>query len=205
MLKIIDGLIVDPRVKVDLCPLLDHGALVEVHAIVMHQTGGSTAAGALSKYKMINSKDHTGAHFLLDKDGTMYQTLQITRRCAHVAPIKSRCLAEMRCSTEDLKEYADIKKKLGSGGEANRAIGAYEAKKQYPDRYPFNPDAIGIEAVGLAPGNPPVYENPTSQQNASIHWFVPELLLTLHLTASDVCRHPMLSAKTDSEAAGITW
>lgn len=104
-----------------------------------------------------------------------------------------------------LKEYAEIKKTFGSGGAANRAIGAYESKKQYPDRYPFNPDAIGIEAVGLAPGKPPVYENPTVQQNAFIHWFVPELLAALHLTNSDVYRHPMLSAKTESEAAGITW
>jgi hypothetical protein len=101
MLKIVDGLILDPRVTVKLCPLLDHGPLPVIHAVIMHQTGGATAASSLGKYTDRTSTDHTGAHFLLDKDGTMYQTLQINRRCAHVAPIKSRCLAEMRCSKED--------------------------------------------------------------------------------------------------------
>ncbi len=181
--------------------------MLVVHAIIMHQTGGSKAAGTLSKYKMVNSKDRTGAHFLLDNDGTMYQTLQITKRCAQVAPIKSRRLAEMRCSKEDVKAFDAMAKAAGNSwnGTYNRAVGAYEAKKNYPDRYPFNPDAIGIEVVGAAPGKPPVYENPTAEQNAATHWFVAQLLETLKLTASDVYRHPMLSNKTGSEAAGVTW
>ena len=206
MLTLVNNIVKDSRVKVDLCPLLDHGPITTIHAIIMHQTGGSTAAGTLSKYKDPKA-EHTGAHFLLDKDGTMYQTLALNRRAAQVAPIKSRCLAEKRCTPKDLAAYAKINKELrtASQGKRNRAIGAYEGLKQYPDRYPYNPDAIGIEVVGRFLTSTKSYENVTPQQNVYLHWFVKDLMQALKLTDTDIYRHPQLSAKEQSEAANVTW
>ena len=207
MLKIVDGLVVDPRVKVQLCPRLDHGPMPVVHGIVMHQTGGSTAAGTWFKYRNTQSSDRTGAHFLIDRDGSLYQTLQITRACAHVAPIKARCLAELRCTPADLEAFETMKKVAGNNwnGTYARAEGTYESKKSWPDRYPYNPDAIGIEVVGGPPKGSTIYENPTVPENDTVHWLVPSLLETLHIKSSEVFRHPTLSRKTESEASGVTW
>lgn len=207
MLKIENGVIKDARVKLDLCPLLDHGPMPVVHALIMHQTDSSTATSTLNKYKNLKSSDRTGAHFLLDKDGTMIQTLAVNRRAAQVAPIKARCEAEHRCTPADLAAFAAIVKKTGSGwnGVHNRAVGLYEAKKIYPVRWPWNPDAVGIEVVGLALPDKKTYEQPSPQQDIYLHWFVKELVQTLGLTSVDVYRHPPLSAKSEGEAAGVTW
>ena len=206
MLTVVNGIIKEARVRVDLCPLLDHGPITAVHAIIMHQTDSSTAASSLSKYKDPAS-EHTGAHLLLDKDGTMYQTLALNRRCAQVAPIKSRCLEERRCSPADLGEYEKFAHQAHSrwNGAYNRAVGAYEAKKQYPDRYPWNPDAIGIEVVGRFLESTSLYENPTPQQNVYLHWFVRDLMQALKLLPADIYRHPLLSNKRPREAASLTW
>lgn len=205
-LKIIDGIVIDPKVTVSMCPRLDHGPLTEVHAIVIHQTGGSSIDGVWSKYRNTASGDRTGAHFLIDKDGKIYQTLAITKRCAHVAPVKSRCLAEHSCTAEETKVYSAI---LGrhdlTQGAKNRAISSIEAKKPYPSRYPWNPDSIGIEVVSMSNRKTGIYENPTLQQNVSTHWVVPALMEALSLRETDVYRHPMLSAKNETEAQGVTW
>ena len=206
-LKVVDGVIIHPWVKVDICPRIDQGPLKEIHAIVMHQTGGSTAAGTLAEYKNPNGK-RVGAHFLLDKDGTLYQTMAITHQCWHVAPIRSRCLAELSCSKEDLAAYTDLLKASKAGGlPFDKALGRYEGKKNYPDRYPYNPDAIGIEVVGRALGaiGHEIYENPTQAQADRVHWFVGALLGVLKLKLSDVYRHPMLQKKNATEAAGVVW
>jgi len=61
----------------------------------------------------------------------------VTRRLNQVAPIKSRCLAEHRCSPQDLTEYSAIEKIAHStwNGTHNKLVGKYEMKKPYPDCY----------------------------------------------------------------------
>ena len=92
------GTIIDGKIKVQIQPNLEHGALVAVHALVMHQTGGSTAAGALEKYK---TKGADGAHFLIDKDGTIYQTAHVDKRTFHVGKLQSKCDNLKSCSPDD--------------------------------------------------------------------------------------------------------
>lgn len=191
-LKIVDGIVIDPRVKVTLCPLLLRGPLKIIHGLIIHETGGSNAAGTLAEYRNPVGR-RMGAHFLLDKDGTMYQTVPVSIKCIHVGPLRQRCLADMKCKDASLSPSA------GS---------MVEWKKPYPDRYPGNADAIGIEVVGKAYGsdkNHLLYEDPTPQQNDYMHWFVSDLLQTLHLTAHDVYKHPLVSRKQDNEAIGVTW
>ncbi len=191
-LRIVDGLIVDPRVRVALCPLLDRGPLKSVIGIIVHQTGGSTAAGTLSEYRNPLGRG-LGAHFLLDRDGTMYQTVQVNHKAYHVGRLRARCVAELTCK--------DAKR----GPKSTNAI---EDKKPYPKRYPANYDSIGIEVVGKSYGPDParqLFDPPTPQQNDYMHWFVDALLEALDLDVTDVYKHPLVSIKQDNEAVDVTW
>src|SRR4029078_5014467 len=98
MLKADKGKIIDGKITVKIQPNLEHGALVAVHALVMHQTGGSTAASALEKDK---TKGADGAHFLIDKDGTIYQTAHVDKRTFHVGRLQSGCDNLKSCSPDD--------------------------------------------------------------------------------------------------------
>jgi N-acetyl-anhydromuramyl-L-alanine amidase AmpD len=72
-----DGVIRDARVKVELISQIAHGPLIHIDAIVVHQTDSSTAKGTLAGYRT-DSKG-LGTHFLIDKDGTIYQTVALKK------------------------------------------------------------------------------------------------------------------------------
>ena len=91
----------DGTIKEKFFPKIEKGAMSTVHAIVVHQTGGSTADSAFGSYK--NGK--AAAHFLIDKDGTVYQTARVDRMCWHVGKIQSRCYSLKTCSTDELKDH----------------------------------------------------------------------------------------------------
>ena len=86
--KIQDGKLKDPKVKLKMFATIERGLLKKVAAIVVHQTGAATAESTFQSYK----GPANGAHFLIDKDGTIYQTARLTQRTFHVGKIKSRCL-----------------------------------------------------------------------------------------------------------------
>lgn len=163
-----------------------------VHGIVVHQTGSPSAASTLNGYKRSNAN---GAHFLIDTDGTVYQTASIHKMTHHVGFIKSRCIAEKSCSPADLQALQG--KRVGSG------IGRVEMRKPYPRRYPMNSDAIGIEVVSMARDG--VFEPLTADQQSSLGWLMAELLDTLRLSRADVFRHSEVSWKLESEGASARW
>lgn len=109
---------------------IERGDMSQVNGIVIHQTGASTAASTFSSYAKPGAN---GAHFLIDKDGTIYQTASLRKATNHVGPLLSRCEAEQSCP------------KSNSGVKVmhNR-----EKAKDAGERYPSNQDAIGIELVG---------------------------------------------------------
>ena len=84
----------------------------------------------------------TGAHFLIDKDGTTYQTVSMLRSTQDIGKLKSRCMAQMTCSPAEL---AALK-----GKSVGKGIGVVEGKKVRPDRYRSNANSIGTEIVGPA-------------------------------------------------------
>lgn len=47
--------------------------------IVIHSTGGGTLNGAVTTLR----KKHLGYHFIIDKDGTIYQGCQMDHNCGH--------------------------------------------------------------------------------------------------------------------------
>lgn len=199
MLSIDDkGVISNPRIINSISPYIEHGPMPVVQGIIVHQTDSSTASSSLNSY---SNPTANGAHFLIDKDGTIYQTASVYKSTWHVGKLRSRCLAEMTCEPAELK----LAQKWDPNGTHRR-----EKVKSVPNRFPSNDDSIGIELVGKAFPNPAkkppkVYEAVTPEQNASLKWLVGELRDALNVPLTEIYRHPVVSHKTDSEAETASW
>lgn len=188
------GRIVNDRVHVKIFPQIEKGLLKVVHGILVHQTDSSSAASTFASYKA----GAAGAHFLIDKDGTIIQTARLIRQTWHVGKLKSRCLAETTCSPSELKTLNALSNKYSR-------LHKHEAAKAYPRRYPSNLDSIGIELVGKFIVNQGYYESVTDEQNASLNWLVRELQRSLNIMPGEVFRHPTVSWKQPTEAATAVW
>jgi len=209
MLKISEtGLVMHEKVKMKIISKIEIKEMKQVSGIIVHQTGGSTAEGTINQYQSEFNKNKIGAHFLIDKDGTIYQTASIYKMTNNVGPLKSRCLAEHTCKPADLKKLKSAKVKAKGWA---RAVHNIEKKKNNSDRYPLNEDSIGIELVGRAfPSKDPkikepIYEKVTDEQNAALKWLVNELITTTRLSMKNVYRHPIVSEKNKTEAATAKW
>ena len=194
--KLVSGKVLDKRVA-----KIEHGILQQVHALVVQQSGAPTAESSFQSYK----SGKAVAHFLIEKDGVIYQTARVDRKCWHVGNISSRCSILKTCSPDEL---ATIKAILFKKGEAYstriKNLSRHEADKSYPERYPSNEDALGIELVGnFSEGRG--YETVTDYQNLSLHWLVAFLEQQFGISDTDVYRHPEVSYKQASEAATARW
>jgi N-acetyl-anhydromuramyl-L-alanine amidase AmpD len=196
------GRIIDPKVTLSIKPNIEHGSMSQISGVIIHQTGGPTAQSALDAY----STGGNGAHFLIDKDGTIYQTASVNKVTWHVGKLKIRCLSESSCSADEAKKLEKMKwtELLKYGKDEER-------KKKFPERYPSNEDSIGIELVGEATSSKDpnikvdIYETVTEAQNASLKWLVFELTVTLGLPMSEIYRHPVVSYKNPTEAETAQW
>jgi N-acetyl-anhydromuramyl-L-alanine amidase AmpD len=196
------GRVIDPGVTLTIKPNIEHGSMSQISGIIIHQTGGPTAQSALDAY----STGGNGAHFLIDKDGTIYQTASVYKVTWHVGKLKIRCLSENSCSTDEAKKLKKMKwsELLKYGKDEER-------KKKFPERYPSNEDSLGIELVGEAtPSKDPnikgeIYETITEAQNTSLKWLVFELTVSLGLPMSEIYRHPVVSYKNPTEAETAKW
>ena len=186
-----------PSGKASRMPGIERAALHAVKGIVVHQTESPTAQSTFNSYSKPGAN---GAHFLIDKDGSIYQTASLNQQTRHVGRLKSRCQAEGDCSTADAK--------------ANKrwdpaAMNQREQAKPAGERYPSNSDSIGIELVGQAlevkGQKEKVYETVTDAQNASLAWLVNELKSEYKVPDSEVFRHPDISWKNMTEASTAKW
>ena len=176
---------------------LERKPMPKVNGVIVHQTGGSKASSTFNNYAQTGAK---GAHFLIDKDGCIYQTAALNMTTVHVGPLRSRCEAESSCSAEEnkLNKKWDVK-----------AMDRREQSKEAGTRYPANKDAIGIELVGaaskVAGQTDEVYDKVTDAQNESLAWLVQQLQLEFEFPNTEVFRHPDVSRKTPSEASTAKW
>jgi N-acetyl-anhydromuramyl-L-alanine amidase AmpD len=205
-----DGMVQHPRVINKRSPAIERNTLKTIQGIIVHQTGSSSAASTFGSYKKAGAN---GAHFLIDKDGTIYQTASLFKTTAHVYPIKARCIAEITCKPTIYKSFS------------NAEVHRLEMKKSIPARYPSNQDSVGIEIVASA-SLPPnfkvpinsasqtpdqllgefgVYEQPSASQNVSLKFLIDELVDSFKVTRSEIFRHPVVSFKNPTEAAGAKW
>lgn len=173
---------------------LGRGKLEEVHAVVMHRTESATADSALRAFATGRDGVQYGTHFLIDKDGTIYQTASLEQRTLHVGKIKSRCVEEGSCSTEE----ATLARARGWNPTGTHN---HEMVKNYPERYPLNQDSVGIEVVGRHVDGK--WEQPTTEQQASIKRLVNTLQQHYGIGDRDVYAHDVISYKTAGEGAGL--
>jgi N-acetyl-anhydromuramyl-L-alanine amidase AmpD len=199
-----EGYVDAEKVQLKIIPNIEHEKMDVVNGIVVHQTDSSTATSTFNTYAKPRAP---GAHFLIDKDGTIYQTASLYKVTWHVGDVQSRCLATLKCDATELKHAQALENIKGNQARAN-AVNANEGIKSWPDRYPSNKDAIGIELVGKAfdkGGKEAEYEATTEQQNTSLAWLIKELADTLGVSMQEVYRHPQVGRKNSTEASTAKW
>ena len=181
-------------------PKIERMEMPAVNGLVIHQTDSPTVSFTLNSYAL---KGANGAHFLIDKDGTIYQTASLNKTCNHVRTLKSRCAHEQTCSPRETK----LNQKFNAKAENKREI-----VKQAGVRYPSNKDSIGIELVGDSfPKGPNIdqkkvkFEIVTDAQNESLRWLVEQLKKEYRIPDSEVFRHPEISYKNITEASTAKW
>lgn len=196
------------KIKNKITGNLARGDLDQINGIIIHQTGGSTATSTLNSY---NAAKANGAHFLIAKDGTIYQTASVYKKTWHVGKLRSRCVAEGSCAPVDAQRDTAQKETSYIQKLGPTARNKYERVKPYPDRYPMNADSLGIEIVGTTVGKDPnnpgelLYETVNAAQNTALSWLVKQLSDQFGVGFDSVFRHPLVSAKTPSEAATANW
>lgn len=190
-----EGWVLNARITTMRRPHLAHGKMTHIYGIIVHQTGAKTAQSTLDSYLNAGAN---GAHFLIDKDGTIYQTGSVFWRQWHVGKLQARCLAEHSCSPVEAKLLA----RMGAA-----ATNRHEMAKSVPHRYPSNQDSVGIEMVAGTIGveRDPPYEPATQQQNRSLAWLIGELRQNFHVPLTEVFRHPQASYKDPHEAETARW
>lgn len=196
---------------------IERQPLHQAHGIIVHQTGSSSATSTFNSYTRANAN---GAHFLIDKDGKIYQTASVKKRTNHVGPLLARCLAEIRCKPSQFAQSPQAPQ-----SSLVERMHKLEMQKSVPVRYPSNTDSLGIEIVGkpsLPPGKSApanatplekeryfnqhaVYEAVNNAQNISLQWLVNELIASLSIPQTEVFRHPDVSRKNPTEASTATW
>lgn len=168
----------------------------------MHQTGSSNAASSFSSY----NNGLNGAHFLIDKDGTIYQTARVNQVCWHVGNVRSRCNELKTCSADELSDINSLLFKKGESYNVRiKNLSDHEKEKEYPERYPTNSDAVGIEIVGKFDVKSDTYDAVNQNQNSSLTWLVSVLQTCLQITANDIYRHSEVAYKQSSEAQLAQW
>ncbi|MEW5288896.1 peptidoglycan recognition family protein [Erwinia papayae] len=176
--------------------------LNQINGIVVHQTYSKTSNSTFNSYQ---NKNSTGAHFLIDKDGTIYQTASLYKVTWHVGQMKSRCYLEKKCPPGDLKVISALERSWRN----YQKVSDIERKKAFPSRFPANSDSIGIEIVGMAykvdESKEDIYEPVNDRQNSSLKWLIAELTETLHVARAEIYRHPEIARKNLTEASTAKW
>lgn len=76
-------------------PLKNHsrsGLVADKNTIILHITGGSTAAGAIAWFEQSTGKAAVSAHFVIDRDGTIFQLLPISDVAWHASQANSHSI-----------------------------------------------------------------------------------------------------------------
>lgn len=181
------------HLQVKIFPNLEHGSLQEIKAIVLHRTDSPSAQATLNGYRTQSN----GAHYLIDIDGTIYQTAGLDKKTQHVGEIKSHCYAQSTCSESDtilLRSYNTLTPR-----EKKAAIHDLEKRKIYPQRYPMNEDSIGIEVVGRYDKQNETYLPATPEQLLAIDKLIEAIMQNFDLKSNDVFPHGLIASKKETE------
>lgn len=161
-------------------------------AIVLHSTDSSTATSTLETWK----RSTYGTHFLIDKDGTIYQCASLHKYTQHVGKIRSKAKETGNWSEKEKKYIVGL-------GWNPEALSNYEKTKSYPNRYPINSDSIGIEVVGKYDDKTKRYPNATKKQLESLEHLVIALLELLSIDKTDIYAHAKIAYKDTNMTEGV--
>ncbi|WP_165942311.1 peptidoglycan recognition family protein [Luteimonas terricola] len=196
------GYLTDPGITRTPISAISHAPMPQVNGVVLHRTESSTAASTLSTWRARDAG--TGAHFLIDRDGTIHQTVSVNRQAWHVGAIRSRGEVEGTITMDDRRELDAARNGQAEWrGPAVRAVSRIESSRPYPERYPGNADSIGIEVVGRYHPATQRWDDPTPEQTAAINLLMESLQRNFGLTDEDVYEHDAISRKTPGEGAGL--
>ncbi|MCL2165228.1 MAG: N-acetylmuramoyl-L-alanine amidase [Oscillospiraceae bacterium] len=191
-----------------------YGEMTKVNGIVVHQTADTeTAEHTLNGY----TSSKTGAQFLIDKDGTIYQTASLYVISRHVGHIRARCLREMTCPQVELDAGLKVWNERSWVNKGAAKSHENEKNKEFPDRFPKNEDSIGIECVGKAwkydkqgkklkdqkqsvPDKQIIFDPLTDKQVESLDWLLRHLSEKFEVPFSEIYRHPEIAFKIALEA-----
>lgn len=196
------GYLTDPGITHTPIERISHSRMPQVNGIVLHRTESSTAASTLSTWRARDAG--TGAHFLIDLDGTTHQTVSVDRQAWHVGAIRSRGEVDGVITAEDQRDLDRARNGQAEWrGPAVRAVSRVESTRPYPERYPTNADSVGIEVVGRYRPATETWDDPTPEQVVSIRLLMESLQRNFGLTDKDVYQHDAISRKTPGEGAGL--
>jgi len=130
-----NGLVDATRISVKRFRTIERGDMDKVNGIVVHQTNSKTADSTFNSYQ---NKDATGAHFLIDKEGVIYQTASLYKMTWHVVLMQSKCYLSKKCEETDLKSMTILERTPRS----YKKISDIEKEKSFPNRFPDNTDSI---------------------------------------------------------------
>ncbi|EAN4948270.1 N-acetylmuramoyl-L-alanine amidase [Salmonella enterica] len=185
-----DGYIQNAEITKKTVKELEHGKMDKINAILLHRTKSSSEDGTFESFR---SKKE-GTHFVVAKNGCLYQTASLFEWTPHIGKIKSRCQEEKTWSAEE-------RKKIQGFGWDPKRLYVYELEKNYPDRYPYNEDSVGIEVVAdHVDGS---WEKATPEQRKSIAKIVDILMNIYELQKQDIYEHDKISYKTAGEGADL--
>ncbi len=168
--------------------------MLKVNGIVVHQTNSSTSGSTFAHYQSAGAH---GAHFLIDKDGTIYQTASVYSAPTMLVGLNRAAWKPGKCAPAEFRDAQKIKgiKKLSAHEYKKEPLGAISRQQR------FN----RIEIVGREIGKVEGYEAVNEAQNGSLRWLVRELVETLGVSMREVHKHPDISYKRPSEARSAKW
>jgi N-acetyl-anhydromuramyl-L-alanine amidase AmpD len=76
-------------------PLTNHsdpGTLAQRKLIVLHDTEGTTAAGAINTFRTSVHPNRTSVHLVVDRDGTVYQLVDLADTAWHASAVNSHSI-----------------------------------------------------------------------------------------------------------------
>ncbi|WP_181882450.1 peptidoglycan recognition protein family protein [Helicobacter didelphidarum] len=169
-------------------------------AIVLHRTNSPTAKSTLNHW----DTSLYGAHFLIDKDGTIYQCASLHQWTQHVGDIRSRVEVEKTWDTNEKMLIENMWKEKTSYSARKTKVSNYEKKKPYPNRYPISSDSIGIEVVGEYDDNTKRYPNATLKQLGRLEQLVRVLFELYHINKTDLYAHAKIAYKDTNSTEGVS-
>lgn len=127
MLSIVNGVIKNHTIKIEtkIIQNIEHGPIGKIRSLVIHRTTANTAQSTLTTWKTKN----TGAHFLIDKNGKVYQTARLNKKCWHTGLVLSRCKLEKSCTIKDGKIIHNILHSKKSWSHKFETVLKHERKK----------------------------------------------------------------------------